>query len=316
MQPVSHIVAVRIVPLCWNSCRHTFCYNIWGLKAHNQAESQRPADIIRNSSSKFLHTASAEDKISLSDDSKSTLRKLVEDVGIDEETFNKAFRKEPRLLDVHHSIWENSLKALRACGFSGKECLSMFIASPSLLKTKPDALLSGVKNWQSTVLGEQKLISLLTLCPQLLFVERHEIYRRFPVLKTLSSQDNVVELLRRYPDYMFVDWNDFLAKVNYVEEEMKINRIQISKCDLLSCSLLELRTRHMFLERTGNYIPPNPKTAEHLPNKNPSLRQIIDSDDIHFATKLAGVTVEEFEVFRELYKEELNQTVHDYSDSD
>lgn len=315
MQPLSHIVPVRMLTLCWAPYGRSFCRNTLVMKVRHRSELQRPTKITRNLSN-FLHTQNLEKNTDLEVDTKPAIRTIVEGVGIDEETLNEAIHKEPRLLDVHLSLWESSLKALRDCGFSGKECLNMFIAAPSLLKTKPDVILSCMKNWRTTALGDNKLISLFTSCPLLLFVELREIRRRIPVLKSLSSQKHSLELLRRYPDLMFVDWSDFLAKVNYVEEVMKINRSDISKCDLLSCSLLELKTRHVFLERTGNYVPKNPKVAEHLQRQNPSLRQIVDSDDIEFATKVAGLTVEEFEVFRELYKEELNQTVDSYSDSD
>uniref|UniRef100_A0A1B0DC24 Palmitoyltransferase n=1 Tax=Phlebotomus papatasi TaxID=29031 RepID=A0A1B0DC24_PHLPP len=51
-------------------------------------------------------------------------------------------------------------------------------------------------------------------------------------------------------------------------------------------------------------------------NNNPKLHQIVDTSDKTFATKIAFATLEEYEVFEELYSRELNEQDDEESDTD
>ncbi|VDM85571.1 unnamed protein product [Strongylus vulgaris] len=65
--------------------------------------------------------------------------------------------------------------------------------------------------------------------------------------------------------------------------------------------LEEIMTRHEFLQKTGKYLTPDPKHPQKK-MENPRLHQILDSNDDHFATQVAGVTIEEWTIYRAFAK--------------
>lgn len=92
--------------------------------------------------------------------------------------------------------------------------------------------------------------------------------------------------------------------MKYLTDIMKVDPTEASKSKVFSHSLDVIKCRHVFLNRLGLFKPKNPKVDPLLPSKNPKMTNIYDTSDKEFATKICGVTLEEFETFRELFKRE------------
>ncbi|VDM50417.1 unnamed protein product [Toxocara canis] len=63
--------------------------------------------------------------------------------------------------------------------------------------------------------------------------------------------------------------------------------------------LEEIMMRHEFLLKTGRYTTPDPKRPQ-FKMENPVLKRILDTPDANFATEVAGVTQEEWLIFKGL----------------
>lgn len=100
-------------------------------------------------------------------------------------------------------------------------------------------------------------------------------------------------------------------KIDYLTKVMKVDETDASKSKVFSHSLDVIKCRHVFLSRLGLFKPRNPKVDPLQPSKNPKMSHIYDTSDREFAVKTCGVTLEEFDTFRELYKREKERNEND-----
>lgn len=108
------------------------------------------------------------------------------------------------------------------------------------------------------------------------------------------------------------------ARYLYLTKVMRLEVPEIVKSEVFSKSIEELKTRHMFLDRLGLFKPRSIRADPDEPTKNHRLYQIVDSSDKSFATKIARVTLFEWEVFQDLYSKELKEADDEelYEESD
>lgn len=97
---------------------------------------------------------------------------------------------------------------------------------------------------------------------------------------------------------------------------MKVDETDAAKSKVFSHTLDVIKCRHVFLSRLGLFKPKNPKVDPLQPSKNPKMAFIYDTSDREFAVKTCGVTLDEFETFRELYKREKDSHLDDDVDED
>jgi len=95
---------------------------------------------------------------------------------------------------------------------------------------------------------------------------------------------------------------------------MELGPTQFVTTSVLSSTLFDLKCRHNFLVKLGMYKPRDPKANPNLITGNPSLKAIIETSDKQFAVKVAGVTAEEFFVFKKIFKKQLDEETDDDSD--
>ncbi|PNF42486.1 hypothetical protein B7P43_G08733 [Cryptotermes secundus] len=224
----------------------------------------------------------------------------------------------PELLNRSPLQWENCFKELKLYGFTQRHCLSMVAAYPYLFTLLENNELNlSMAQWMNCQLGYDNVLDLLAACPHFLSVTGNELSRRIPLLLSLgkSRGKNVVKLLQNCPGVLFANWKDVEAKLDYVEKVMKIDtkKENLTKCYMFNRSLDEIQTRHIFLQRAGIYVTPGKVKGTKVEqrqqpwSKNPSLSHITDTSDEMFISEVApDLTLEELEVFREMYKEELD----------
>lgn len=97
---------------------------------------------------------------------------------------------------------------------------------------------------------------------------------------------------------------------------MKVDVSDAAQSKVFSLPLEDIKCRHVFLFRLGMFKPKNPKVDPLQPSKNPRMHYIYDTSDKEFAVKTCGVTLEEFETFRELYKREKDREYEESVDED
>lgn len=105
-------------------------------------------------------------------------------------------------------------------------------------------------------------------------------------------------------------------RYQYLTSVMRLEVPEIVKSEVFSKSLEELKARHMFLDRLGLFKPRSIRANPDEPSKNHRLYQIVDSSDKSFATKIARVSMFEWEVFQDLYSKELREADDEINDDD
>ncbi|KAJ4446091.1 hypothetical protein ANN_12783 [Periplaneta americana] len=248
--------------------------------------------------------------------------------GIKPDDLLSAIETSPELMTKSPLQWENCFKELKYHGFTTKDSLQMLIHYPQLLNiVEKGELNSSMEVWLNCQLGFENVLNLLVECPHFLSVRGRELSRRIPLLQSLAKSrgKNVTKLLQNCPSLLFQNWKDVEAKLAYVEDVMKIDtkKENITKCYMFNRSLDEIKTRHVFLQRAGIYITPGrikktrKEQAQQPWSNNPRLSQITDTSDVKFISEVANsLTVEELEVFREMYSEQLDEENVSGSDDD
>lgn len=137
------------------------------------------------------------------------------------------------------------------------------------------------------------------------FTNSIQLRKKLTFLKDFAkTQKNIFRLVLASPNVITDSDDRTQQKMDYLTNVMRVDETEASKSTVFSYSLEVIQCRHVFLSRLGLFKPKNPKVDSLQPSKNPKMSNIFDNADRDFAFKTCGVTLEEFETFRELFKRE------------
>lgn len=177
-------------------------------------------------------------------------------------------------------------------------------------------LCNNLELWRASQFGERYVQILITEHPHLLDIKienkfaEQKILERLMYLKDyVQTKKNVWRLMVCSPNVVVDKIADVEEKRKFFEEVMKVEHTEVVKTTAFSHTMFQIRMRHEFLVRLGMYKPKSPKADPTLKSTNPSLYQIVDTNDKRFATKVCLVSLEEFEVFQEVFKREEDRKV-------
>lgn len=189
-------------------------------------------------------------------------------------------------------------------------CAMTFEDAVRMLTTYTDELLSveaeSVQRRLDVVLGcsvtaGHALGKAVRKCPALLFASTPKSMG--VIAESLSgffSRAQISVMVANTPQILLADIEGLESKYEYIYFHMRIEENEFGLCERwVDMSLEEIMMRHAFLLRTGAYTTPDPKRPQ-FKMENPSLKQILDVPDSNFATEVAGVTLEEWLIFRGL----------------
>ncbi|XP_063235971.1 transcription termination factor 4, mitochondrial isoform X2 [Bacillus rossius redtenbacheri] len=244
-------------------------------------------------------------------------RHVATDAGLAPDSVLKAAERSPVLAQAPPEQLRGFFSCMAENGVSCKDGLALLAANPSFLTVSPSQFSRSIEQWRQCQLGEDNFRRLLVCHVDFLLIPTKQIARRIPFFKDLcGSRKNLCNLLQNCPGVMTENWSALQNKIVYMLTEMKMENVKIAKSMALNQSLNTIRTRHVFLERCGRFTAPNPKVDPSVATNNPSLSNITDTSDKDFAEKVAGVSLEEYEVFCELFAEEVEVESNFDSDSD
>lgn len=177
--------------------------------------------------------------------------------------------------------------------------------------------------WRASQFGERYVQILVTENPHLLDIKWDETVEKRILSRIQFFHDyaqtrkNVWRLLVACPNVIVDNLAEIQEKLNFFTTVMRVEHTDVVKTSALARPMAFLKMRHEFLIRLGMYKPKSIKGTVDptLPNANPSLYQIFDTNDKRFATKVALVSLEEYEVFQELYAAELRRQSNIYSEN-
>ncbi|KAL7028774.1 hypothetical protein ACKWTF_005989 [Chironomus riparius] len=223
---------------------------------------------------------------------------------------NELLTVAPELSRYPAEQWEKSFNTLRRIGFNANKFAHMASQHPKILIKSEDKLSTAMNQWRAFNFGEKLTFQLLERYPELLDVRNfHLTNANLGVINSFVGQKNGYKVLRNSPNVATEQTDLLKEKIEYLQDVMRVDPVEVYKSDVFSYDLLKIKTRHMFLERLGMYFKKKQgdKNDAHEINKNPKLSKIVDSSDKRFATKLCHVTLEEYETFVDIYKEEIDK---------
>lgn len=194
----------------------------------------------------------------------------------------------------------------------------MISQNPKLLSTPQEKIFESINGWRAFQFGEKDTIELVGRFPELLNIQHfRELNKKIELLKSfVGGGSNIFNLLLKSPSVVTDSLASISEKIDYMQTVMKVETLDVCSSEAFSCDVLKLKTRHVFLERLGLYVPKKKKETIEA-SKNPKLYLITDTSDKRFATKVCHVTLDEYETFQELYKRELyKERSRDFSNNE
>lgn len=225
--------------------------------------------------------------------------------GLKWEAVVATFLARPDLFQVSGEDWQRSFAFLADLGMPHIHILETLGREPPILRKSPDELNKKVHLLTRIGIHGTRLSLAVKRCPALLLhLEYRKAYDLLNVITSFFSREEALKLVVGAPRMLFMRPEEVEANYEYIHLQMGLETQDFLRCrrwPLLP--LFTIKARHEFLSRTGAYKKPHPKRP-FLSASNPSLCEILDSPNKVFATYVAKVSQEEWNVFREIYERE------------
>lgn len=242
------------------------------------------------------------------------LRNLAKELDVKNEAITKVINNHHEKLRLYsESQWKVLFEYLNQYDFKKSELLDMIDSNPDILSVNRQNLHNCMNAWTNFRFDDKKLRQLLISQPSCLLLDNTQILSRIPKLLAFvgNKQNRLLELISYSPNVLFDNWKHLESKLDYILLDMELGPTQFVTTTVMSSTLFDIKCRHNFLVKLGLYKSRNPKSSPNEITGNPSLKKIIETNDKQFAVKVAGVTAEEFFVFKKLFKKQLDEDNED-----
>lgn len=215
----------------------------------------------------------------------------------------------PHLANVPRDCWLKCHSTFLNYGLGTTNFLRIVTGNPKVLLWPSNRILSALECWRCCQFSEYNMFLLITKYPTLIETNNADQILK-PVnllLQHVGTRKNVWKLLMNNPEVLKQPLNQIDEKFIYLKEELCLEIPEIVKSLALSMPLFEIQCRVIFAQRLSLFNPVSSKANSNAPTRNFRLYKITDTSNKTFATKVCHVSLEEFEVFQQLYKRELKQ---------
>lgn len=215
---------------------------------------------------------------------------------------------QPHLTKKSSNAWHDIVKILLESGFNKSNVFTILEKWPNILNYNKKDLSKKLLNWTSFKFGDDLMYEIITTHPHFLTVNENGLKKRIKQYQILfESKRRVGKLLLISPNTLEENYKIICDKVNYLNELCTDNSDIVSS-GVLSHTLFHIKARHEFLIRAGIYKKPQKDFVKKL-SKNPRLVKIVNLPDEEFVSKVAGLSLFEYEVFLEMFEEEFQHTI-------
>lgn len=225
----------------------------------------------------------------------------------------------PELNNFPVDRWVSRFQFFEREGFNMLKFTSILQQNPALMKKDENELFDRLENWRSLHLGDIKLTYLLSEQPELFDIPHNKQFlHKISIIKSVigGGESSFHKLLVASPLVFTRTPKQLNEMADYLINVLRINdKSEIYKSSVMAQDLDFLKTRYTFMKRLGIYVVKR-KMKEGEISKNPKLTLLVDTDDKKFATKVCNVTLDEYEVFKELYQKELEDELEKDDDED
>ncbi|XP_025408806.1 transcription termination factor 4, mitochondrial [Sipha flava] len=214
-----------------------------------------------------------------------------------------------KLKSYNESRWFELFQYLSQYDFKSSDLLEIIDSYPDILSVNRKDLHKCMNAWTNFRFDDKKLRQLIVLQPSCLLLDEKQILSRIPKLLAFvgNKQNRLLEMISYSPNVLFDNWKDLQSKLDYLLLNMELGPTQFVTTSVMSSTLFEIKCRHDFLVKLGLYKNRDIKNNPNLLTNNPALKKIIETNDKQFAVKVAGVTAEEYFVFKRLFKKQLEK---------
>uniref|UniRef100_A0A182WQ22 Transcription termination factor 4, mitochondrial n=1 Tax=Anopheles minimus TaxID=112268 RepID=A0A182WQ22_9DIPT len=229
--------------------------------------------------------------------------------GVDKASIGALLATVPELTKYAPEQWNRTVNLLTTEGMEVEKMLSIIGGHPSILVRPPEKIAESLHCWRSCQFGDSNMKVLLSAHPYFLEYTNHgQLAQRVAFLHShFETRKNVYRLFLNAPNLVVDEQHLTEAKIVYLMQTMRHEVLEVVKSCAFTHDLEHLRCRHTFLERLGLFKPRSLKVDKNTPTGNPPVHQITDTSDKRFAVKVAYVTLEEYEVFQDLFLREIGQ---------
>jgi len=242
------------------------------------------------------------------------LHNLAKELDVKNEALTKVINNHHAKLRLYsESQWKVLFEYLSQYDFKNSELLDMIDSNPDILSVNRQNLHNCMYAWTNFRFDDKKLRQLLISQPSCLLLDNTQILSRIPKLLAFvgNKQNRLLELISYSPNVLFDNWKHLESKLDYILLNMELGPTQFVTTSVMSSTLFDIKCRHNFLVKLGLYKSRNLKSSPNEITGNPSLKKIIETNDKQFAVKVAGVTAEEFFVFKQLFQKQLDKDNED-----
>uniref|UniRef100_A0A182ITK9 Uncharacterized protein n=1 Tax=Anopheles atroparvus TaxID=41427 RepID=A0A182ITK9_ANOAO len=233
--------------------------------------------------------------------------------GVEKASVTELLAAVPELTKYTPAQWNQTHRLLASEGLETEKILSIIGGHPSILVRPTEKIAESLHCWRSCQFGDANMKVLVSAHPYLLdYTNQGQLAQRVAFLHShFETRKNVYRLFLNAPNLLVDEQRVTEEKITFLMETMRHEVLEVVKSCAFAHDLEHLRCRHTFLERLGLFKPRSLKADPNTPTGNPKLHQITDTSDKRFAVKVAYVTLEEYEVFQELFRREMEQDDHD-----
>lgn len=198
-------------------------------------------------------------------------------------------------------IKEGALRYFTYYGFKYEDTSTLIKSCPDITRLSEDKLNEILNCWAQCNFGEDRMTSLILKHPNLILIQCKQVQSLHVYLSSKFKKSEVYEIFFSSPQLLKENIDSVNDKLYFLEEEFNITKSQIAKSGVLQYTLDFIKKRIEFLIRVGVYKKLQPKKSTHV---NPRLDIIVRTSDKEFSTKVAGVTLLEYEVFQQIFQKE------------
>ncbi|GMR53937.1 hypothetical protein PMAYCL1PPCAC_24132, partial [Pristionchus mayeri] len=181
-------------------------------------------------------------------------------------------------------------------------CKFMAVYGEELVGEGAEAVQGRLDRLSSLGVGNEVAMGrLIRSCPALLFaVSESSLGAMAEAMGAFFSRKEISSIIQKCPHSLLLNVDEVEAKYEYIYFQMCMEGAEFVECSRWAeITLDEIMARHEFLLKCGRYTTPDKKNPQ-IKMENPSLHEILDSSDDHFACAVAVVTKEEWILYQAL----------------
>ncbi|XP_028681548.1 transcription termination factor 4, mitochondrial [Erpetoichthys calabaricus] len=201
----------------------------------------------------------------------------------------------------------SNISLLIALDLNPMTIINLVEKCPELLCIKGNLLQKRINGLRKLGLVQESLHHVVAHCPQALLIKSKQLdnFVHFLHHQCQFTLQQVREILHSSPSIILQEKANVEYTFQYAYFRMGIQQADIVKTKLFRLTFEEIRSRHIFLERLGQYETPDKKGQTHI--VNPKVKDFLGVSEQMFLKKVAKVPVEEFRVFKKLLSREIEE---------